>query len=515
MPNDDPNDFRLSDYLSGPTASILIPAISGLAGMTRPIPGRFGTRRAGLSGLVEGGLTGLNLVSGMQEQKRKLGDDRKLSQLLGDKGYFAEQIPTGKTLSREIPTGEFGSTKETESEDFPIGNVPQTRTETTPETAPRMDIGKRKMLGALPPSVQATTLGTILAREKEKPQIFGGTETGYYALPHGEAKAQPLVPGVPTKVSFAEQENRLRRAGEIAAMELPTERRRAMIASLGLDPVKFLGAEEKTPPALDDNLVDQGLADLAAGQPISRRVMQAFGSSDPDDIKSRLLARNQIRQERKTQEKTDAMDIALTKTNRELAMQPMQGMVLNADSGEPVNITKGDYAQSPKSYLRLTPGQERMKAGLDTAKTHMVVTSQFVNELPKSGLRITNILGQKISQLENDPTALSLFQQLHSMTSLAVGSALVSGGGGRPGVRLAQFMAPAGVTEGDTFAVAVKKMGNWMNIVSRNAKEAGLPAASYDKATNEMNLNIMKGLIREAGSVEGAKKLAKQYGLGL
>ena len=272
---------------------------------------------------------------------------------------------------------------------------------------------------------------------------------------------------------------------------------------------------ERLPPSLDDNLVDQGLADIAAGRPISRRVMEAYGTDDATDVKSRLLMRNQIRREREVQKKRDDMDIALVKTNRELALKPMQGMVLDAKTGEVVPATQGDYAQNPKAYIRLTASQERLKAGLDTAKTHMIVTSKFVGELPKSGLRVTNALGQKISQLQNEPGAVALFQQLHSMTSLAVGSALVAGAGGRPGVRLAEFMGPAGVVEGDTLATAVKKMQNWMEIVSRNAKEGGLPSRPYAQAVEEMNYNIAKSLVQETGSVEKAKKLAKQYGLEL
>jgi len=192
----------------------------------------------------------------------------------------------------------------------------------------------------------------------------------------------------------------------------------------------------------------------------------------------------------------------------------MQGMTLDAKTGEVVNITRGNFRDAPKKYLRLTPSQERMKGGLDTATTHIAVMSRFMGALPKGGVRLTNALGRKLDQFLNDAEAVVVFQQLDAMTSLAVGSALVSGGGGRPGVRLAEFMKPAGVTEGDTLAVAVNKMRVWMDIVKRNAREAGLPVVSYDRTIKELNDAVVNGLVEDAkGSVVDAQKEAAKLGI--
>lgn len=206
----------------------------------------------------------------------------------------------------------------------------------------------------------------------------------------------------------------------------------------------------------------------------------------------------------------------IDKKTRELDLEKMQGLTLDAKTGEVVSITKGDYARSPKSYIPLTSAQETIKGATDTAKNHIVVTSKFIGELPSTGLRVTNALGQKISELQNNPGAVALFQQLGAMTSVAAGGMLAAGGGGRAGVRMAEFMKPAGVNEGDTLAVGVKKMQTWMDINSSKASDAGLPTLPYEKAKREMNLNVIRALVKDAnGNVNEAKKNAKALGLTL
>lgn len=482
----------LTESFSNPWVSIPYAIVSGLAAGATP-----GTARAsqGLAGGLQMGLAG-------EEGAYKSAREKRLSESLGK--FIDSTEPREITRTANISPGTIAFSQP----EMDPQELAQERQYTATENVARFSPVMReylKQVNAVEPRAAMQIAGQALLRDKEdktvplsRDQILVNERTGKEiarglpAEPKGHLVQTTDEQGKPVQRWMTEDE--LRRVGSV-----PTQPK-----------------ESKEPPSLDDNLVDQGLAELATTGQVSRRVMHALQTDDPARAKSILLMRQKLREEGRVQKKQDDMTIALAKTRLEYAMQPMQGMTLDKKTGEVVSITKGDYASNPSAYIRLTPGQERMKGGLDTAKTHMVVTSNFIDALPKSGLRVTNALGQKISQLQNDPKAVALFQQLHSMTSLAVGSALVGGAGGRPGVRLAEFMAPAGVTEGDTLASAVQKMQVWMNIVERNAKEGGLPSAPYQQATREMKYNVIKHLVREAGGdIDKAKQNAKVYGLNL
>jgi len=450
----------LTRALSNPFISIPFAIASGVGAGLTPA-----TARA-----TSGVHTGLNIGLAAEADKFERQKQQRLSQVLSQTAQTSlidpqERPKTFQDLDKELQAaGKAGG----RVSDF----VNPSPTVTTPRSAREQRLGSLiQRMAPVAPNKARDLLSEEVARIPKPPTPFGGAKAGFHVMEGGNA--------------------------------------RQVVA-----PVPGSTGQGRQAPSLDDNLINQALAEIKGELPFGPRVLEALGTDDREEGVKKIQFASQIRTEKKQKEQEDAAALVQARADARLDAEPMQGMTLDATTGEVVNITRGNYRDAPKKYLRLTPSQERMKGGLDTATTHIAVMSRFMGALPKGGVRLTNALGRKLDQFLNDAEAVVVFQQLDAMTSLAVGSALVSGGGGRPGVRLAEFMKPAGVTEGDTLAVAVNKMRVWMDIVKRNAREAGLPVVSYDRTIKELNDAVVKGLVEDAkGSVVDAQKEAATLGI--
>ena len=275
---------------------------------------------------------------------------------------------------------------------------------------------------------------------------------------------------------------------------------------------QIFGGSGKEPPALTPDLQNSILAKANTGLPFTKRELDAAGVSSNEDMKRLVTEIKANRQQEFAQQRS----IAAASARAGRADEPLGKPVLDAKTGEQVNLTKGDYLASPKAYIVMTPMQEKIKGAWDTAKNHMLVTSDFLDALPTRGIRASVALREKVGIQINDPNSVAVLSQMGAMSSLATGGALTTAGGGRgANVRLAEFMKPANVEVGDSLAVAIKKMQVWMKLGTANLKDAGLPTIQYKNAIDKLNDNIGKRLLEEThGNVAQAKALSKELGLG-
>src|SRR3990167_3056044 len=266
------DEFNLSDYLTGPTASLVIPALTTLAGAMKKIPTRFGWTRAGLGGGLEGGLQGLGLVNQFGEHKRKLDERRRMSELLGDKGYFAEQIPTGKQTVTGITPKTEADPGAMEEESFAL------KPELTPETAPRMDTARRKMIAALPESVRATTLGHILTRE-DKPFSVG--RGGFAVKDASQPSGYRIVAALPTAEASPFAKPKVPTTKDYTPKSIVSWRGTVIAGNPTGDLSVLVPTQNKLPPSMTDNDALAIEATVNQGLPLNKRQLALLQTADP------------------------------------------------------------------------------------------------------------------------------------------------------------------------------------------------------------------------------------------
>jgi len=234
---------------------------------------------------------------------------------------------------------------------------------------------------------------------------------------------------------------------------------------------------------------DSAIADLSR---ITDSKQYEFASRQIDTAMNRAGLRAQHENDKAQQERLSQQGLDLRREiaqgNQSLRREMMQGReaqmgsqpfkgrggtVIDAQTGQPVQITEGEYRQNPSRYVGLTVEQTRKFEGFNSFDTHINLTSEFLGILRKKGVKLTDNVYAQLQRFQNDPDFVALIDTLDPQTALAIGGSIAgsSSGGGR-GRWLFEAMSKAGVNENDNLQTAIKKLQTFAEINASNARKS-------------------------------------------